>query len=81
VTAMIDQVKIGERLRQVRENRSMTAAQVARICDLNKNTIYQIEEGNQDMKLQKHLVPICRCYRITVQLLIASVEITESQQV
>ena len=72
---MINGKLLSARLRQIRKKKGFSATYVSRRTGIHVATIYQMELGaNKDFRLLNHLVPLCKCYGYSVQLLIASVE-------
>ena len=53
-----------ERLRDLREDRDLTQAQIARLLNTTQQVYSRYEKGINELPV-RHLVTLCRCYGVS----------------
>ncbi|MBR7742314.1 helix-turn-helix domain-containing protein [Phycicoccus sp. BSK3Z-2] len=69
MTANLDPLAVGHRLRDLRTRRRLTLAEVARDSGVSVSTLSRLESGKRGATLE-HLVPLARVYRVTLDELV-----------
>ena len=63
---------IGEKIKQLRKSRGLTQSELARLCNLSKNAIYNYENNKRD-------IPINTLKIIAEELFVSIIELLESE--
>ena len=66
---LTDEIKIGDRIRQVRESLGMTRDNLSEHIDITPYFLGQIERGERNMSI-KTLIKISRCLNVSIDFLV-----------
>lgn len=66
-----------ERLRQLREDRNMTQAEIGRILEKSQQGYNHIETGRAELKIED-LIKLCRFYQISADYIIGLTDVAYS---
>lgn len=58
-----------EKLRNLREDKDMTQAQIAMVLGTTKNQVGKYERGEQEMNIN-HLITLCQFYKVSADYIL-----------
>lgn len=62
-------MEYAQKIRDLREDKDLTQAQIAQLLDTNKNQIGKYERGEQEMPI-KHLITLAHFYNVSTDYIL-----------